>query len=71
MASEVIFLTEDEVAARYRGAISRGTLRNWRCQAKGPPFLKVGRGVVYPLEALKAWEARNTTLVAGSDDASG
>ena len=47
------------------------TLRNWRCQAKGPPFLKVGRGVVYPLEALKAWEARNTTLVAESDDASG
>jgi hypothetical protein len=54
------FLTEDEIAARYRGLVSAGTLRNWRAKGRGPPFVKVGRSVLYPLAALEAWEVENT-----------
>jgi hypothetical protein len=32
------FLTADEVAERYRGEVSVGTLRNWRAQRVEPPL---------------------------------
>jgi len=51
-------LTEAEVAARYRGKVSGGTLRNWRAQGRGPPYLKVGRAVLYPRDQLLDWERR-------------
>ncbi len=54
------FLTETEVAARYRDQISPGTLRNWRSQGRGPPYLKVGRQVLYPRNSLEAWERSRT-----------
>jgi hypothetical protein len=54
------FLTETELVARYRGRISAGTLRNWRSQGRGPPYVKVGRTVLYPHAALKTWELTNT-----------
>ena len=57
---ETTFLTEDEVAARYRGAVSPGTLRNWRSQRQGPPWVKVGKSALYPRRELEDWEARNT-----------
>lgn len=56
----VPFLTEDEISDRYRGAVSPGTLRNWRSKGSGPPFLKIGKSVLYPLEGLLAWERRKT-----------
>jgi len=62
---EPTFLTEAEVVDRYRGAIARGTLRNWRAQRRGPPFVKVGKSVLYPLRALEAWEA--TRLCQGGN----
>jgi hypothetical protein len=34
------YLTAEEVAERYRGAVSVGTLRNWRAMRVGPAFLK-------------------------------
>lgn len=52
------YLTEDEVSARYRGAVSPGTLRNWRASGRGPDYLKIGKAVLYPLERLEAWEDR-------------
>ena len=63
-ASSVIFLTEAEVAARYRGEISPGTLRNWRSQRRGPPFVKVGRAVLYPVASLECWEQDQTSGTA-------
>jgi hypothetical protein len=54
------FLTEAELAARYRGLVSAGTLRNWRSQGRGPPFVKVGRQVLYPIVGLEAWERSRT-----------
>lgn len=53
------FLTPEEVAERYRGGISVGTLRNWRAMRLGPSFMKVGKAVLYPLDDLDAWDERN------------
>ena len=62
--SEVAFddelLTDDEVVARYKGRITLGTLRNWRALKLGPPYLKVGKAVLYSRSALQAWDKRNT-----------
>lgn len=53
------FLTPDEVAERYRGGVSVGTLRNWRAMRIGPAYLKIGKAVLYPLEELEAWDAKH------------
>lgn len=57
--SEPVFLTTEEVSDRYRGRITVGTLQNWRAMRIGPPFLKIGKAVLYPLEALEAWDQEN------------
>ena len=31
------------------------TLARWRCEGKGPPFIKLGRQVRYPAELLQGW----------------
>jgi hypothetical protein len=43
-------------AAEYIG-ISVGTLNNKRIYGGGPPFIKVGRVILYPTDALDAWLA--------------
>ena len=53
------FLTSEEVAERYRGGVSVGTLRNWRAMKIGPSFVKVGKAVLYPIEELEAWDETN------------
>jgi hypothetical protein len=53
------FLTPEEVAERYRGGVSVGTLRNWRAMRRGPSFVKVGKAVLYPVDDLDAWDERN------------
>jgi len=57
--SETKYLTPEEVAERYRGEISTGTLRNWRSMRVGPSFVKVGKGVLYPVGELDAWDRKN------------
>ena len=42
-------LTDEDVVARYRGRITLGTLRNWRALKIGPPYIKVGKAVLYVL----------------------
>jgi hypothetical protein len=61
----VTFLTEAEMVSRYRDRVSAGTLKNWRSQRRGPPFVKVGRQVLYPLSGLEEWERSRT--VVGSE----
>jgi hypothetical protein len=39
--------------------VTTGTLANWRVQEKGPPFIKFGSRVRYPLASLEKWEANN------------
>lgn len=53
------YLTPEEVAERYRGEVSIGTLRNWRAMRIGPSYVKVGKGVLYPVGELDAWDRRN------------
>jgi hypothetical protein len=53
------YFTPEEVTERYRGAISVGTLRNWRSMRIGPAFVKVGKSVLYPASELDAWDQTN------------
>lgn len=48
-------LTEQEVAISC--SISVLTLRKWRCQKRGPQFVKIGSLVRYRPEAVDAWIA--------------
>lgn len=48
------FLTSKEVADRWR--LSDQTLANWRSAGKGPPFIRVGSRVLYPVEGIHAYE---------------
>lgn len=60
------FLTVDEVAARYRGEVSTGTLRNWRAMRVGPAFVKIGKAVLYPVDELNAWDKKNLVACRAS-----
>lgn len=57
--AESKFLTTEEVSERYRGQISVGTLRNWRAQRVGPPYIKIGKSVLYPVQGLDEWDNKN------------
>jgi hypothetical protein len=59
---DVKFLTPAEVVARYREEISEGTLRNWRAMRIGPPFVKIGKAVLYPVDGLDVWDRANTVI---------
>ena len=54
------YLTADEVAERYRGEVSVGTLRNWRAMRVGPGFVKIGKAVLYAIDALDAWDEKTS-----------
>lgn len=56
------YLTPEEVAERYRGEISVGTLRNWRAMRIGPNFVKIGKAVLYPSSELDAWDQKNIVM---------
>ena len=53
------YLTAEEVSERYRRAVSVGTLRNWRVGRVGPPFVKIEKAILYPVDELDAWDKRN------------
>lgn len=53
-----VYLTPDEVAERYRGLVSVGTLANWRAAGSGPPYRKIGKAVLYDETELDAWDDR-------------
>jgi hypothetical protein len=43
-----------DAAAAHLGISSR-TLEKWRLTGDGPPYIKLGRRVVYDLQDLDAW----------------
>lgn len=53
-SSERQYLTSKEVADRWR--LSDQTLANWRSAGKGPPFIRVGSRVLYPVEGIYSYE---------------
>jgi excisionase family DNA binding protein len=46
-------LNEEEVAKQLH--ISVASLRRWRLERRGPPFIKVGSLVRYKPEEVEAW----------------
>jgi hypothetical protein len=60
------YLTVEEVADRYRGSISVGTLRNWRAMRVGPAYVKIGKAVLYPVSDLDAWDEKNKVICRAS-----
>lgn len=53
------FLTDDELASELRRTTV--TLRRWRRQRIGPPFIKIGREVFYRRAAVLDWLRRIET----------
>ena len=66
LMSDIKYLTTDEVVERYRGEVSAGTLRNWRAQRVGPPFIKIGKSVLYPVQGLDEWDKKNLVICRAS-----
>ncbi len=64
--SERRFLTAEEVAERYRGEVTIGTLRNWRAMRVGPAFVKIGKAVLYPVDELDVWDEKNLVTCRAS-----
>lgn len=56
------YLKAEEVVERYREEISLGTLRNWRAMGVGPPFVKIGKAVLYPVQELNDWDQKNLVI---------
>lgn len=46
-------------AAAYL-ATTTGTLANWRCNGRGPDFVRLGSSIRYRLSALDTYIDRNT-----------
>ena len=47
------YLTPKRVSEVFDIAI--GTLANWRCQGRGPEYVKLGRKILYPIDSLDRW----------------
>lgn len=52
---DVGILTEEQAAQCLRLTVA--TMRNWRCQRRGPPPVKIGRKCFYREEAVLKWIA--------------
>lgn len=52
-----IFLSPKQLSERYgEDSPAESTLKRWRLQGKGPPFVRLGKKVAYPLDKLVEWE---------------
>src|SRR4051794_31105315 len=51
-----VFLTQMELAHRWR--LTGRTLEKWRWIKRGPPYVKLGRRVLYPLADVEAYEVQ-------------
>ena len=50
-------LTTEELATRLR--VNPSTVRRWRLDDVGPPYLRVGTVYRYPVSALETWIAES------------
>ncbi|MFA7333641.1 MAG: DNA-binding protein [Kiritimatiellia bacterium] len=58
-AQKSIWLSPEELSARWRGKPKTSTLRNWRYRSIGPKAQRIGKNVRYLLADVEAWEAKN------------
>lgn len=68
MSTESPLKTPTEAAEFLR--TKERTLERWRHDGGGPAFIKIGRRVVYRLEDLDSWVARQRRRQSGSPVAS-
>lgn len=61
------YLTPQELVLRWNGAVTTGTLANWRNKGKGPDYTKFGSRVRYSLDAVVKYEEQNNK--AANDNA--
>jgi hypothetical protein len=47
------YLDEDQEAAELR--VAKRTLRTWRQKGEGPPFVRAGKQILYPIAGTVAW----------------
>lgn len=47
-------LSETQLADRWR--VHPKTLQRWRCEGRGPKYLKVSKHISYPIKEVKAFE---------------
>lgn len=59
MAQTAEYLTPAALVKRWEGAVTTGTLANWRSKGQGPAFSKFGSRVRYPLSKVIDWEKVN------------
>lgn len=57
---EIPMLTTEELAGRW--GMSPKTLRNWRCNNRGPAYTIIGGRVKYPEDFVKEYEEDNTVI---------
>lgn len=55
------YLTPAQLVARWGGAVSIGTLANWRSHDRGPPYTKAGRKVMYSVKEIEEYEKQFKT----------
>jgi hypothetical protein len=51
-------LTDEELAKELKKKTGFGcerTLRKWRDQRVGPPWIKFGMSILYPIDGFEAW----------------
>lgn len=54
----VTHLTSKQLAGRW--CMAEGTLANWRAQGRGPPFIRFGRRILYPLSEIERYEREHS-----------
>ncbi len=60
-----MLITEKQLAVRW--GYSPATLRKWRVEGRGPDYVKIGYGVRYSLETIKAEEEKSVRCSTSDD----
>lgn len=65
----VIFITDQEASKRY--GLSRAWFQRKRWEGGGPPYIKLSRNVLYPMESTDHWFLNRITASTSSADTEG
>lgn len=59
------YLSPGDLVAFLDHAVTEGTLRNWRSDRNGPPYITLGRTILYPTDAVIDWiETKKQAAIA-------
>lgn len=62
VTTDTLFLTPEELVARWRWELSVETLSNWRFKRIGPGYVRAGKAILYPVSELERWERANLIM---------